>query len=120
MTAMRFVKRATVETASILGVVALAVSLVVDARAGLGVLAGGTLALVNLWWLTRRAAGAAPASASSAAGWSIAAGLRLAGVGAAVAILLASGLVHPVGVVAGLTVLPCVLIVRGLAAAREA
>jgi hypothetical protein len=33
--------------------------------------------------------------------------------------LLGSGWAHPVGVVIGLTVLPCILIMRGLALARE-
>jgi hypothetical protein len=52
--------------------------------------------------------------------WSLGSVLRLGGVAGAVAIVLTSGFAHPVGVVAGLTVLPFVLVARGLASAREA
>jgi hypothetical protein len=45
--------------------------------------------------------------------------LRLAAVTGVVGVVFASGVAHPVGVVAGLTVLPCALIARGLRSARE-
>ena len=117
MTAMGFVKRTSVDAAVALGVVTLVVATLGGAPAGLGVLAGGGLALVNLWWLARRAVAASETSISL---WSLGAVVRLAGVGGAVAVVLGTGVAHPLGVVVGLTVLPCVLIGRGLAVAREA
>ena len=89
---MRFVRRATVDAAAVLGAIALGAAWVAGPGAGVGVLAGGAIAVGNLWWLSLRA----------------------------VAVVFASGLVHPLAVVAGLTVLPVVVIVRGLAVAREA
>jgi hypothetical protein len=117
MTAMGFVKRASVDAAVALGVVALVVTVLGGAPAGIGVLAGGALGLGNLWWLARRAVAASETPVSR---WSLGAVLRLAAVGGAVAVVLGTGAGHPLGVVVGLTVLPCVLIARGLAAAREA
>jgi hypothetical protein len=117
MSTSSFVKRATVETAVVVGVLAAVAGLIGGPGAGIGVLAGGVLAVLNLWWLTRRLIAV---SAGSSAGWPLGAILRLAAVGGAVAVVLGTGLAHPVAVVGGLTVLPCVLVVRGLAAATEA
>ena len=117
MTAMGFVKRTSVDAAVSLGVVALVVAALGGAPTGVGVLAGGVLGLANLWWLARRAVAASEIRVSR---WSLGAVLRLAAVGGAVAVVLGTGAAHPLGVVVGLTVLPCVLIVRGLVAAREA
>jgi hypothetical protein len=117
MTAIAFVKRASVETAAVVSALAVGVGLVFGPSAGIGVLAGGTLALANLWWLARRAVAATETPVSNGSLGSV---LRLGGVAGAVAIVLTSGFAHPVGVVAGLTVLPFVLVARGLAAAREA
>ena len=117
MTAWSFVTRATIETSAVVVVLAVLAAGVGGPSAGLGILAGGVLAVANLWWLARRLV---TASAGTPAGWPLGAMVRLAAAGAAIAVILATGLAHPVGVVAGLTVLPCVLVVRGLAAAREA
>ena len=117
MTAIAFVKRASVETAVVLSALAVAASLIFGPAVGVGVVAGGALALVNLWWLARRVVAATEAPVSN---WSLGSVLRLGGVAGAVAIVLTSGFAHPVGLVAGLTVLPFVLVARGLAAAREA
>lgn len=114
MNPARFVKRVTIETASLLGALALGGAWLVDPTAGVGVLAGGALGLGNLWWLVRRVLGA-----SETRGWVLGAAARLGVLGAAVAVVLASGVAHPVGVVVGLSVLPFVLIARGLAEARE-
>lgn len=117
MTAIAFVKRASVETAAVLSAVAVGASLLFGSAVGIGVVAGGALAIANLWWLARRVVAATDVPAP---GWSLGAMLRLAGVAGVVALVLTSGFAHPVGVVAGLTVLPFVLVARGLAAAREA
>jgi hypothetical protein len=116
MTAIGFVKRASVETAVVLSVLAAVSGVVFGPSAGLGVLAGGSLALANLWSMARRAVSATEASSAR---WSLGAVLRLGGVAAAVALVLASGSAHPIAIVAGLTVLPCVLVARGLVEARS-
>jgi hypothetical protein len=79
-------------------------------------LAGG-----NFLWLTRRAGriGRGIATTSSGAGWAVASGLRLLAIGVVCVVLLKLEVVHPVGLVAGLTVLPGMIIVEGLRAARE-
>jgi hypothetical protein len=117
MTARGFVKRATIETAATVGVLAVFAASVGGPDFGIGVLAGGALALVNLWWLARRLVAV---STGSSAAWSLGAVVRLAAAAVAIAVVLGTGLAHPVAVVGGLTVLPCVLVIRGLAAAREA
>ena len=117
MTAMGFVKRTSVDAAVSLGVVALVVAALGGVPAGVGVLAGGALGLGNLWWLARRAVAASDIRVSL---WSLGTVLRLAAIGGAVAVVLGTGAAHPLGVVVGLTVLPFVLIARGLASASEA
>jgi hypothetical protein len=117
MSARTFVKRATIETAALVGVAALAAAGLGGPSFGVGVLAGGALAVANLWWLTRRVDAM---TAGSSAAWPLGAVVRLAAAAGAIAVVLGTGLAHPVGVVAGLTVLPCVLVIRGLAAAKEA
>jgi hypothetical protein len=87
------------------------------ATAGLGLAAGALLAAANFWSLSGRAA--ALAAGSPGRGWLAAAGARLALVAAAAAALFAYGAAHPVAVVAGLTLLPCTLIVRALRAGGE-
>jgi hypothetical protein len=83
-----------------------------------GILAGAALALADFWWLSARVE-AVGADAPGALLWLGAAGLRLGGVAVAVAALFVTGWFHPVGLVAGLAVLPCALVARGLRVARE-
>jgi hypothetical protein len=83
-----------------------------------GILAGALLALADFWWLSARLDDVG-ASAPRAIVWLGSAGLRLAGVAVAVAALFVTGWFHPVGLVAGLAVLPCALVARGLRVARE-
>lgn len=78
---------------------------------GLGVAAGGALAIANLWWLSRRAQ---IHGDRGSALWVAAVGVRLLALALVVAALLVSGWVHPVALVAGLSVLPPVLIAAGL------
>ena len=92
--------------------------------AGLGVLAGGILAVMNFRWLVARASaatayGAAAGSGNAAASaWLLGSGLRFGACLGACTVLLATGWAHPIALLVGLTVLPCDLIGRGLAAAR--
>jgi len=83
-----------------------------------GILAGAFIALADFWWLSARLDTVA-ADAPGALAWLGAAGLRLAGIAAAVAALFMTGWFHPAGLVAGLAVLPCALVTRGLRLARE-
>ena len=83
--------------------------------AALGVLAGGVLAVVNFRWLVARAITSSAGVAGGA--WLVGAGLRLTAFTAASAGLLAFEWAHPVALLAGLSVLPCAVIVEGLRAA---
>ena len=81
--------------------------------AATGVAAGGAVALANFHWLAREAGRALDAGRGR---WFVLAGigLRYPGSFAALALALATGWAHPLGVVAGLAVLPPVLIAQGL------
>jgi len=86
----------------------------------LGVLAGGALAVVNFRWLAARAVAVASSAGVAGGAWLVGAGFRLAAFAAACALLLALEWAHPVALLAGLSVLPCAVIVEGLrAASRE-
>lgn len=84
----------------------------------LGVLAGGALAVLNFRWLARRTL-ASLLPGGSAARASAAATVRLLVALAGPAVVIATGVVHPVGLVVGLTLLPCAVVVLGLHATRE-
>jgi hypothetical protein len=81
--------------------------------AATGVAAGGAVALVNFHWLAR---GARRALGAGRGGWFALAGvgLRYPGAFVALALVVATGWAHPLGVVAGLAILPPVLILQGL------
>jgi hypothetical protein len=83
-----------------------------------GIIGGALLALADFWWLSARLDTVSMA-APGALAWVAAAGLRLAGIAVAVGLLFVTGWFHPVGLVAGLAVLPCALVARGLRLARE-
>jgi len=119
MSPNEFLRRVTVDTALVVGVVALVAASLDGSAAGIGVVAGGALAVGNLWWLVGRPP-AVSSSRDARARWALAAVLRLAVIAGACAALLASRLAHPVGVLIGLTVLPGALVVRGLREARDA
>jgi hypothetical protein len=108
--------RVTVETCALVLALAAAAAVLGGWPAAVGVLAGGALAVANFRWLAARAAtatGGAPGAA-----WLATTGLRFAACTAACAALFLTGAAHPVALLAGFTALPCVLIARGLAAAR--
>jgi ATP synthase I chain len=117
--------RVTLDTCAAAAALAVPAAWLGGAPAGLGVLAGGVLAIVNFRWLVARATAATaalsavPGAGSAAAGtWLVGSGLRFGVSLAACTLLLASGWAHPIALLVGFTLLPCDLIVRGLAAAR--
>ena len=118
MTPSELTTRVTLDTCAAVATLAALAGLVAGSPTGLGVLAGGALAVVNFRWLVARAFVATATGSTSAAAWLLGAGLRFAACTAACGLLLATGWAHPVALVAGFTVLPCDLIVRGLASAR--
>ncbi len=86
----------------------------------LGIVAGGLLSLGSFHWLSRgvRNAGAFLAGGRSHPFWVIALGLRYVVFFGLIALLLRTGAAHPMGLVAGLSVLPPVVIILGLRASR--
>src|SRR5204862_277805 len=84
--------------------------------AGIGVLAGGVLAVGNFRWLVVRAAAATAAGVAPPAAWLLGAALRFLACAAACAGLLAAGWGHPLGLVVGFAVLPCAPVARRVAA----
>ena len=85
----------------------------------LGAAAGTAIAVGNFRWLAARATAADGPGATARSLWSLVAALRLAAVVAALGLVLASGHAHPLGVMAGLSVLPVAVVVQGLRSARE-
>lgn len=83
----------------------------------LGAAAGAGIAVGNFRWLAARVTTQANASAGRAL-WVLSAMLRLAALAGAVALAILSGHAHPLGIVAGLSVLPIAVIARGLREAR--
>jgi ATP synthase I subunit len=80
-----------------------------------GVGAGAGIALVHFRWLVRGAAGAVRPGARGAGAFSAAGlGVRYVVTFVALALTLASGWAHPLAVLAGLSVLPPVLIAEGV------
>jgi len=118
MTPSELTTRVTLDTCAAVLVLAALAGWLLGAPSGVGVLAGGALAVVNFRWLVIRTSVAMTTGSTSAAAWIIGAGLRFAACAAACGALLAYGWAHPIALVAGFTVLPCDLIARGLASAR--
>ena len=117
--------RVTLDTCAAAALLAAPAAWIGGAPAGLGLLAGGALAIVNCRWLVARATAvttvlSATAGSGSAAAsvWLVGSGLRFGASLAACTLLLATGWAHPIALLAGFTLLPCDLVVRGLAAAR--
>jgi hypothetical protein len=112
--------RVTRDTGGLVAALTLLAGWVGGAAAAVGVCAGGALALVNFLWLSGRVVavlGDVSGGSASYGGWVLGFGLRLVTLAVATGFLVGSGWAHPVGVVVGLTVLPCTLIMRGLAQA---
>ncbi|PYN49841.1 MAG: hypothetical protein DMD95_00115 [Candidatus Rokuibacteriota bacterium] len=118
MTPGELTTRVTLDTCAVVAALAAVAAWLGGAPMGVGVLAGGALAVVNFRWLVARASAATAAGNAAASAWLVGAGLRFAVCIVACALLLTTGWAHPIALVAGLTVLPCDLIARGLAGAR--
>ena len=114
--------RVTTGTAIAVAALALPAAWLAGPSGALGILAAGALTAGNFWWLSRAAASASDPAAPrrDVAGWIFGAGVRFAVLFVAFAALCAGGYAHPVAVVIGLTVLPCVLIAQGLRSAQAA
>ncbi len=117
MNPMELTSRTTWETSGAVAILSLASGLVAGVPIAIGVGAGGALAITNFRWLAGRVVSVLEGTPAPG-GWALGFGLRLAGLACAAAGLMASGVAHPLGVVVGLTVLPCALILRGLRQAR--
>lgn len=118
MTPSELTTRVTLDTCAAVGALAALGWWLLGAPVGVGVLAGGALAVVNFRWLVARAFVATATGVGSAAAWVLGAALRFLACAAACGVLLAYGWAHPIALVAGFTVLPCDLIARGLESAR--
>ncbi len=118
MTPGELTTRVTLDTCAVVAALAAVAAWLSGAPTGVGVLAGGALAVVNFRWLVARASAATAAGNAAASAWLVGAGLRFTVCIVACALLLTTGWAHPIALVAGLTVLPCDLIARGLAGAR--
>ena len=77
-----------------------------------GAAAGGAIALLHFRWLARGAAGALRGEGGFRLGLT-GLGLRSAGAFGALALTVAGGWAHPLAVIAGLSVLPPVLLAAG-------
>ena len=116
------VRRVTSLTA-IVAVAAASLAAIIAGGAGaLGVGAGAGVGLASFRWIARGARRAAVVFAGGRPGalWMLGLGLRHLVLFGVIAACLASGAAHPLGVVAGLSVLPPVLIFSGLVAAGRA
>ena len=119
MTPNELTTRVTLDTCATAATLAALAWWLAGESAGLGVLVGCALAVVNFRWLVACAFVATSTGSASAAAWIVGAGLRFVACTVACGILLATGWAHPIALVAGFTVLPCDLIARGLASARR-
>src|SRR5690349_15912184 len=108
MTASELTARVTLSTAFAVLPLALAGFWLGGAGGGLGVAAGGALALGSFRLLAARATAATASTA-----WVVLSALRFGAVAAAAALLFVSGWAHPVAVLAGYSALPVAVIVHG-------
>jgi len=120
MTTTELGVRVTVGSMALVALVALGAGWLAGASGALGALAAGALALGNFLWLARGASRVTGRTAGPVArGWALTFGARYLAVTVVLGVLLATGRAHPLAVVAGLTVLPCVLVAIGLGAGRS-
>jgi hypothetical protein len=108
--------RATLDSAVVLAVVAGLALPLAGPRGVLGVVAAGALTVLNFWWLTGTVARVVAGGGRPGLVWATA-GARLITLSLAFVLLFAARVVEPLAVLAGLGVLPAVLIGRGLVAA---
>lgn len=116
MTADLLIARVTIHALSALAAVAAIAGLVAGLSGFAGAAGAGLIALLNFRWLARGAARAGAPDSPRLALPGL--GLRCLTAFGALALLLAAGWAHPLAALAGLSVLPPVLIVDGLIGAR--
>ncbi len=106
------ISRVTVLGISAIAVVAAAAAGLCGVAGATGTAGAGAIAVLNFRWLARGAAHALAGRGSR--GTLVGLGLRHLATLGALALLLSSGWAHPVAAVAGIAVLPVVLIAEGL------
>jgi len=118
--ALDLVGRVSWAAVALLAPVTLAAGWLAGRPGALGALAGVAISLASFTWIARGVQGSAKFFAGGRAHpmWALGLALRYVVLFGAVALLLAYGIVHPLALIAGLSVLPPVLIALGLRAAR--
>src|SRR2546422_7328474 len=96
MTPSELTTRVTLDTCAAVAALAAVAAWLGGASAGLGVLAGGVLAVVNFRWLVARASAATAAGNAAASAWLVGAGLPVAACTLARAPLPTTGSAPPV------------------------
>ncbi len=119
MTLNELTWRVTAQSATALAVLALLAGIVAGLPTGAGVAAAGALTILNFRWLVRGAVALTSSGRAPRAATMLATGARLLVAFGALGIVLASGHVQPLGVMAGFVVLPVCLIGQGLRASRD-
>jgi hypothetical protein len=114
MTASELTARVTATTVLAVLPLALAGAWLGGVPGAAGVLAGGALALFSFRLLAARAT-----AASASTAWLLTSGLRFGAVAVTAAVLFVNGWAHPLGVLAGYSALPVIVVVHGLRLARE-
>lgn len=117
-TTTSFVVRVTRESLALVVCLAIIATVLGGARGALGVVTGGALAVLDFWWLSGRVAAWSGGADRPRALWVLAANVRFVAVAALCAVVFLRGWVHPVALLAGLSVLPFAVITQGLRAAR--
>lgn len=118
MTPNEFATRVTLETVWGVAALTLVAAWFAGPAAGLGVVSGGLLTVVNFRQLVARVL-AVSADRRQGRGWLVGVGMRFVILASLAAALMASGWADPIGFVLGLSVLPCALIGDGLYTARR-
>jgi len=112
-----FVKRVSLATLVALGPVVAGAALGAGRAGAIGSLAGGLIALAAFRWIARGVGRAVTSGAGGGLALSgLAVGVRHLALFGALAAVLASGAAHPLALVAGLSVLPPMIVVFGLRA----
>lgn len=89
------------------------------AEGGVGVLAGGAMAVGAFRWIAARVIALTATGSAARALWVMGSGLRFTGIAAIAALLLATGWAHPVGLLVGVTLMPVGVLALGWRAAGE-
>lgn len=119
MTPSELTARMTRRTCAASVALAVPAAWLAGAEGGVGVLAGGAMALAAFRWIAARVAALASTASAERSLWIVGSGLRFTLLAALAAALLATGWAHPVALLAGVTLLPFGALALGWRAARE-